>query len=392
MKNIVLERKEILSPQKDVAWACEMVLNPAIIKDPETGRIHMLVRTTGPCEEQGLPGKVAPYPIFFAYAWSDDGGKSFEFDWEKPALAPAMEWEKEKICIENGKGEIVPNYTNGCIEDPRLFWVENECYCTAACRMFAPGPYWIHDEPTQCAPDWAKGSENPYHTQENQTVTVLYRVDLKKLAQKDYKAAFKYITNLTSVYNGEDRDVFFFPNKMKIDGKDMYIMLHRPHHPDGYEGLSETRPSIVISAAEDFYSFADNAYKRSVYYAPTESWQKEKVGGSTPPISLGNGEWLFNFHGKEDVVKGYAQSFMILKEVENDFPNITHICKEKWIVDEADFEKPGRFKTPCVFFTGLIENDGKLLVSYGAADERVGIMTLDYKELINELRNCSIEK
>ena len=35
---------------------------------------------------------------------------------------------------KNGKGEKVPNYTNGCIEDPRLFWVEGECYCTAACR------------------------------------------------------------------------------------------------------------------------------------------------------------------------------------------------------------------------------------------------------------------
>ena len=48
MKNVVLERKEILRPQESVDWASEMVLNPAIIKDPKTTRLHMLVRTTGP--------------------------------------------------------------------------------------------------------------------------------------------------------------------------------------------------------------------------------------------------------------------------------------------------------------------------------------------------------
>lgn len=349
----------------------------------------MLVRTTGPCADQGLPGTPEPFPIFFAYAWSDDNGKTFEFDWEKPALAPAMKWEIDEMYIEDINGNKIPNYTNGCIEDPRLFFVEGECYCTAACRMFAPGPYWIHDESTQCAPEWAKGDENPFGTQINQTVTVMYKVDLKLLAKKDYKNAFKYVTNLTPVSNGEDRDVFLLRNKMKIDGEDMYVMIHCPHHPDGY-GLDENRPSIVTSAAPDMYSLADNAKRRIVLYAPTEWWQAEKVGGSTPPLPLGNGEWLFNYHGKEDVVKGYAQSFMILKEVENDFPKITHICKEKWIVDEEPFEKPGRFKTPCVFFTGMIENGDELFVSYGAADEKVGIMRLDYKELLSELRKCEI--
>ena len=83
---------------------------------------------------------------------------------------------------------------------------------------------------------------------------------------------------------------------------------------------------------------------------------------------------------------------MILKERENDFPEITHICKEKWIVDEADFEKPSgsKFKTPCVFFTGLIEHNDELLVSYGAADQNVGLMRLDYKKLMEELRKCEI--
>ena len=386
INNIVLERKEILRPRADVEWASEMVLNPAVIKDPDTGVIHMLVRVSGPCDNKRMEGKPSPFPIFLAYAWSQDGGETFEFDFSRPALAPNAEYELDKLYIENGRGEKTPNFTNGSIEDPRLFFVEGECYCTAACRMFPPGPYWIKDDPVQCMPEWAKGAENPFNTQKNPTVTVLYHVDLKELAAKNYEKAFKYITNLTDAKYGEDRDVFLFPEKMRIDGKDMYVMLHRPYKPCAYEGLDESRPSIVIAAAEDFYSFADNAYKRRVLYAPEKSWQNEKVGGSTPPVNLGGGEWLFNYHGKENDIDGYAQSFMILKDRENDFPVITHLCDEKWIVNEAEFENPGRFKIPCIFFTGLIKNGDNLLVSYGAADERAGVMTLDFEKLVRELR------
>ena len=177
-----------------------------------------------------------------------------------------------------------------------------------------------------------------------------------------------------------------------IDGKMQYVMIQRPHRPDGYAGITESKPSIMLSAAEDFYSFAYNATRRVVLYSPTESWQKDRVGASTPPLSLGNGEWLLNFHAKEDVVNGYGQSFMILKEKENDFPVITHLCREKWIVNEADFEKPSKFKTPCVFFTGLIKkSDTELLVSYGAADEHVGVMELDFEKLIKNLRICEVK-
>ena len=78
---------------------------------------------------------------------------------------------------------------------------------------------------------------------------------------------------------------------------------------------------------------------------------------------------------------------MILKEKENDFPEITHLVPEKWIVNEADFEAPRKFKTPCIFFTGMIKRDNILHVSYGAADEYAAVMNLDYDKIINTLRN-----
>lgn len=392
MENVVLKRKCILKPQPDCPFASEMVLNPAVIEDPKTGRIHMLVRVSGPCPEKRLPGKPMPFPIFFSYAWSDDGGENFEFDFERPALSPTIEYEEEKLWITDGRGEKVPNYVNGCIEDPRLFWIEGECYCAIAGRTFPAGPYWDHDEPSQCMPEWAKSPDSPIGNQGNVTTTVLYKVDLDALGNKDYDNAFKYITDLTDPAMGEDRDVFIFPEKMMIDGILQYVMIHRPHHPDNYEGITESQPSILISAAPDLYSFAKNATKRRVLYAPNLPWQDEKVGGSTAPISIGDGEWLFNFHGKKDAVEGYAQSFMILKEVENDFPEITHLCPEKWIVNEEEFEAPRKFKTPCVFFTGAIPVGEKLLVSYGAADEFAAVMELDMPKIITVLRNFPYNK
>jgi len=145
----------------------------------------------------------------------------------------------------------------------------------------------------------------------------------------------------------------------------------------------------VMAAAKDLRDFAtDNVVRRTLLLTPDLDWQEEKVGASTPPISLGNGEWLLNYHGKQDLVAGYAQSFMILEEKENDFPVIKHICNDKMIVNEEPWEAPSKFKTPCVFFTGLIEYDGDLLCSYGAADEHVGLMRIDYPMLMDILRKC----
>ena len=352
----------------------------------------MLVRTTGPYPEKRMKGKPLPYPIFMAYGWSDDEGENWEFDFEKPAIAPRLEYEKDKIWTLNDRGDIVPDYMNGCIEDPRMFWIEDQCYCTLACRMFPPGPFWENDDPVQCMPEWAKGDENPFGTQKNPTVTVLMRVNLEALASRNYDKAFEYITNLTSVEKGEDRDVFLFPKKMMIDEKLQYVMIHRPYCPDNYDGIKIKKPSIMISSAEDFYSFAEGASKRKILLSPQVQWQDEKVGGSTPPVEIGNGEWLLNYHGKENDEKGYGQSFMILKEKENDLPKITHICLEKWIESEADFEMPNKAKIPAMFFTDCDKRADELLISYGAVDERACFMRLDFNEIISELRKYILKK
>ena len=53
-------------------------------------------------------------------------------------------------------------------------------------------------------------------------------------------------------------------------------------------------------------------------------------------------------------------------------------CAEEW-------EMPSRFKVPCVFFTGMIFHKGDLLVSYGAADQFIGLLKIDYKKLMDKM-------
>lgn len=386
-------KRAVLGPVAGSPWASEMVLNPAIIQDRRTGRIHMLFRATGPWAQKRLEGRPLPYPIFLGYGWSNDNGETWGFDLLKPALAPRLEYDSEKIRIENYRGEKVVDYANGSIEDPRLFYFENECYMTAACRMFPPGPYWEHDDPTQCCPDWVGGDRNPFGraASENVTVSVLYRVDLDRLSQKRYSSAFQYVANLTDPEFGEDRDAVIFPERLRIGGDPKIVMLHRPFCPTAYPAdVASLRPSVFICAADRFEDFSDPNLGRRILAVPEYDWERDRIGASAPPIRIGPTEWLLGYHGKQDAIVGYTQSFMILKEDGRGMPEVSCRCPERLITADLEWERAGKFSTPCVFITGMVRLGERLLMSYGAADEKVGLLEADLKPLIEYLRTFPV--
>lgn len=378
---MILLRKQLLAPVPGSDWAGEMVLNPAIIE--YGGAIHMLFRATGPYPQKQLPGKPAPYPIFLGYGVSTDGGVTFDFDLSRPALAPKLQYRPEDIKIQNDRGQWVTNYANGCIEDPRFFTLDGETYITCACRMFPPGSYWNTSDAGQCAPGWHNTAQNPYGraAAENVTVNVLFRMDMEKLSIRDYDHAFSYVTHLNNPDFGEDRDLFFFPKR--IGGK--LTLLSRPHQPWNYAGVTAKKPSILISYGDTFEDFHTGNLTYTVLAEPTFDWESEKIGASTPPIELGDGEWLLNYHGVKDAQTGYTQSFMILSEQDGKI-TVKHRCPERLIYAAEDFEQPRTFPIPCVFATGLIAYGGRLIMSYGAADQNVGILHVDTENLLQTVR------
>ncbi|MDR6550745.1 hypothetical protein [Paenibacillus qinlingensis] len=384
-----------LIPQPDCDWANKMVLNPAIVQDPKSERLHMLFRATGPWPQARQEGKHDPYPIFLGYAFSDDKGVTWEVDFTRPAIIPGLKQEKEDIYITDIHGKRVRDYSNGCIEDPRIFYIEDELYVSVACRMFPPGPYWLEDQDppviTRYAyvPDWVHEGDDAFTqtARTNDTVTVLYRLHLDKLSEGKYEEAFQYVCPLSEGHVSDNRDVFLFPEKMVIDGKPQYVMLHRPMNPKPFpQGDEVTRPSIFLAAAEHIEDFASPKATHRLLATSLFDWEANKVGASWPPLSIGDGEWLVSYHGKKDIYFGYTQSFMIVKEQENDFPVVTHRCSNRLMYAQQEWEMPSDYPTPCLFTTAGIFVGEELIMAYGAADQKVGISWVNREELIAHIR------
>lgn len=386
-------KKPVLQPQKNIPWAETMVTNPAIIKDPKDNRLHMIFRSCGPWPEYTPKGgKYPPYLWVLGYGFSDDLGENWTIDWSKIAMMPAMNMTPETIRITNIHGKQIVDYANAYIEDPRLFTLEGEYYMTVCTRMFPCGPYWLNPsgkEPwaKDYFPDWAREKNNPFGLGVHSAGNILYKVDMAKLRNQEYDKAFKVITHLTDPEKGDNRDVFFFPEKFTIHGKKQYLLMHRPVTPQTYPEIAkgETRPSMFLSVAEKFEDFPTAKAEQHFLATSLFDWELNKVGGSTPPIRISRDEWLVSYHGRHKEW-GYTQSFMILKEKENDLPVMTHRCPERLMYAKMDWEQPKTFPLPCLFSCGGEVIDNTLIISYGAADELAGIAKVNLPDLVNHIR------
>jgi predicted GH43/DUF377 family glycosyl hydrolase len=392
--------RPVLEPVPGCEWASRMVLNPAIIKDPSSDTLHMLFRATAPWSKRRKEGKYDPYPIFLGYARSDDLGKTWEADFSRPALAPALNERFDDIYITDIHGNRVRDYSNGCIEDPRLFPVEGGLYLSAACRMFPPGPYWLIDqEPSidtrnDYVPEWAHESDDAFSitARTNNTVTVLYKVNLEKLKAGRYEEAFQYVCPLTEGHVSDNRDAFLFPEKMRIDGRMQYVMLHRPLKPSAFpQGDLAGKPSIYLAAADNLEDLATDRATHRLLATSLFHWEDDRIGASWPPLKISEREWLVSYHGKKDARFGYTQSFMIVCEQDDDFPKVTHRCSERLMYAQQDWEMPGDYPTPCLFTTGGIVVGDDLIMSYGAADKRAGIAWVNFAELVEYVKQFDAE-
>lgn len=380
-----IKKRHLLSPKFGCDWADKMVLNPAMIRDPGSpGTIHMLFRASGPWPRAAQPGRPLPYPIFIGYGVSHDHGDTWSFDFSRPALAPRLDDKRDDFERNSFRGGKMFDYANGCIEDPRLFYFEDKLYLSVACRAFAPGPYWEHDDPVQCMPDWAHDPALGTAVVQNSTVTMLYQVDLAKLAARQYEKAFSAVAPLHQPDVSDDRDVMLFPRRLKIGGEDKIVCLHRPKHPWHYEiGKKLKAPSIFLAAADDLSDFYRGKAESIVLAKPEFAWEANRIGASWAPLEIRPGLWLLPYHGKQDDQIGYTQSFMVLRENGSLRLTVERRRSDRlWYADEP-WELAGDFTIPCLFTcSGVLLDDGRLLMGYGAADAQIGLFEVDFMQLL----------
>lgn len=389
------KKRNILEPRPNCDWAEKMVLNPAMIVDPDNPMvIHMLFRATGPYPQAQIPGRPMPYPIFLGYGVSRDAGITWEFDFSHPAMSPRLDFNFETFVKNSCRNQHVFDYANGCIEDPRLFFFEGELYLTVACRAFPPGPYWDHDDPKQCMPKWVKQCNLGRAVTENDTVTMLYRVNLQKLATRDYDAAFQVIAPLHQPNVSDDRDIVLFPRKITIGNEKRIVCIHRPKYPWNYEiGKKLKSPSIFFAAANSFEDFYSGNVTETVFAKPEFEWEKNRIGMSWAPLEIESGVWLLPYHGKQDDNIGYTQSFMIIKENGSLKMDIISRPSQRILYADQAWELDGEFTIPCLFTcSGVLLKNDTLLMGYGAADKKIGLVETNYTKLVYGLQNHTIRQ
>lgn len=330
MKLERVKENPILVPNPANIWEELCVLNPAVIFNEDDKKFYMFYRAAANDKK---------HTISLGLATSIDG-IHFERYSDKPILTGE----------EGGVDE-------GGIEDPRVVKIGDYYYLTYASRVFHPGQYWRDDK--------EYFGFQPQHGPKS----LIYNNTLTHLAVSKDLIHWKKLGRITDP-RFDDRDVVIFPEK--INGK--YVMLSRGMERCG-NGYKNENPAIYISFSDDLQIFTN--YK--LLMKGKTSWESFKIGASCPPIRTNEG-WLLIYHGvsKEDSIYRVGAVLLDL----NKPTKVLHRTKNFIFEPEEDFETKGYY-SGCVFPTGIVEQDEKYFIYYGAGDKVIGVATCKKDELLN---------
>mgnify|MGYP000916174994 CR=1 FL=1 len=175
------------------------------------------------------------------------------------------------------------------------------------------------------------------------------------------------------IFCPENKDVVLFPEEVR--GK--FAALHRP-----VGGQAFCRPEIWFASSNDLLDWGGH----KVVNLGDEDWQSGRVGAGTPPIEV-EGGWLVLYHGNRrptqpgEVGAYFGAALLLDREAPFD---VLRRSSGPFLVPEMAFEVNG-FVPNVVFPTGLVRDEGKLLVYYGAADTATGVAEFSERGLLESL-------
>jgi len=180
------------------------------------------------------------------------------------------------------------------------------------------------------------------------------------------------------IFCPENKDVVLFPEKVMGN----YVALHRPSGSANFQP-----PEIWLARSPDLIHWGTHTQLLGPEPGSLKSGgMEDRIGGGTPPIRTREG-WLCLYHrslkaDRKDVAGMYG-GFSLLLDLDN--PAKVLAKSEGPIMLPAEkFEKEG-FLGGVVFPTGIVDQDDRVLVYYGAADECVGVTAFGRDALLDSL-------
>jgi predicted GH43/DUF377 family glycosyl hydrolase len=258
----------------------------------------------------------------FGYAETSDGFHITRRD-KEPILEPPVDDQYERLGIE----------------DPRITKLLGKYYIAYTCASVYAAK---HISPLR-AKLKAHSNDAPWRVR-------------AALLKSDDLVTFKRLCRI--IGDVDDKDIVLFPEK--IDGK--YMLLDRIY------------PNITIASSTDLKNWSE----RKVVMTPRNEWEAERVGAGTVPIKTKKG-WLIFYHAaSHDHIYRLGFAYLDL----TDPTKVLYRHPEPIFEPEENYEKVGRVAN-VVFTCGAVLHNGKYFIYYGAADQVIGVATIDREKIDN---------
>ena len=260
--------------------------------------------------------------------------------------------------------------------DPRLIIRRGQTYLTSVSHLRLARSkdginFEIEDTPTISAADECEtfGVEDPRISLIDGTYYINYvavspfGVTTCLISTKDFTSFHRHGV----IFCPENKDVLLFPEK--VGGK--FYALHRPVSP------LFNKQDVWLADSPDLVAWGNH---RHLFGPQKDTWDEAKVGAGAVPFRIEKG-WLEVYHGV-DRDNRYCLGAVLLDQ-EQPWKVLAR-SKHPILEPETDYECKGFFGN-VVFSCGLLREDDKLRVYYGAADTTICYAELSLQETLESL-------
>lgn len=225
-------------------------------------------------------------------------------------------------------------------------------------------------------PDDNSGCEDPRLTRIGDTLYMTYtayngvdvpRIALTSISVVDFiNQEWNWATPvIVSPERLDDKDGVLFPEKVVVDGKKMYALIHRVAH------------NICIDYSDTPEFKNHNEFKDKVILKPRKGmWDSWKVGIAGIPFLTETG-WIMLYHGVDND-QIYKIGAVLLDK--NNPEKVLARTRAVLFEPEASYELLGQVDL-VVFPCGSVLRDGMLYIYYGGGDRVVSVATMSISDL-----------